>query len=87
MRYYDEDDEEIQMNYNLIQVHLDKTESPQVLMITKEIFETYKRFSERIMSDCGKSKKAGSSPMDFEALFGSFQFSMTISFCIGTCVM
>lgn len=60
----------------IVQVFLDNSNMQKVTLIKKELYDTFERFMEHIMVGCGKSKKAGNSPIHFEAMYGKIDFSM-----------
>jgi hypothetical protein len=64
----------------IIQVFLDKTNIQKASLIQQKLYETYQNFTENLMISCGKSKKAGNTPIVFKAAFGdlSFDFKTTI---------
>lgn len=66
-----------------IQVYLDQSDLQITSMIQRNIYETYQNFSEKLMTDCGKSRDAGSSSMVFEAAFGSIDFNFKSSIVPG----
>lgn len=66
-----------------IQVFLDQTNIQTTLFIKKNIYETYNKFTARLMIDCGKSEKAGSSPISFEAEFGRIDFDFKTTLISG----
>jgi hypothetical protein len=66
-----------------IQVHLDQTNLQITSFLQHELYEAYRKFIESLMEDCGKAKKAGSSPITFEAAFGQLGFKMKTSIVSG----
>jgi hypothetical protein len=67
----------------IIKIYLDNTNMQMTSMVKKEIYDTYQRFIEKIMTDCGKLKNAGSFPIVFETLFGRIDFSMMKTMGLG----
>lgn len=61
-------------DYGLVKVYLDQTDLQQSTLVTREIYEAYRRFSEKLMGDCGKSIKAGNIPITYEAAHGTMDF-------------
>lgn len=63
-----------------IQVFLDQSDLQVTTLIRKKLYETYSKFSEHLMTDCGKAKEAANTGITFEAAFGQldFDFKSTI---------
>lgn len=60
----------------VLQIHLDDSDMQKSTAIRKRIYDTYEAFMEELMIGCGKSKKAGNSPISFESAHGLFNFDM-----------
>lgn len=67
----------------IIQVFLDQTDLQKTSYIQRKLYETYQKFTEKLMSDCGKSKKAGNTPILFEAAFGDLNFDLKLTIIPG----
>ena len=67
----------------IIQIYLDQTDLQITSFMQQKLYESYKKFTENLMVDCKKSKKAGSSPIDFEAAFGKLGFHSKTSMVSG----
>ena len=67
----------------IVQIFLDNTNMQELTLIKKEFYDTFQRFMEGLMTDCGKSKTAGNSPIVFESLFGDINFDMKITMNAG----
>ena len=52
----------------VIQVHLDRTDFQKVFYLEKNLLKAYQRFSEKLISACGRSSGAYKSPLAVEAL-------------------
>lgn len=66
-----------------VQVFLDNTNMQEQTLIKKELYDTYQRFIEGLMTDCDKAKAAGNTPITFESLFGEINFDMKITMNAG----
>jgi len=53
-----------------IQVYLDQSDYAITNFLQGKLQQTYHEFSESLMADCGKARKAGNLPMHFEAFYG-----------------
>lgn len=70
MALFNDDVENDRTDNGIIQVFLDQSDLQVTSLIQRKLYEGYKNFTHRIMSDCGKSMKAGDIPIVFEAVFG-----------------
>ena len=71
---FNDDHKSNNIDKGFIEVFLDKSDLQITSLIERKLFETYANFSEHLMTDCNKSKKAGGSPLVFKAAFGNFNF-------------
>lgn len=55
----------------IIQVYVDSTDLQIVTYLKRKLYDAYHSFVENLMTGCGKSQKAGSVPIAFEAIYGS----------------
>jgi hypothetical protein len=67
----------------IIQVFLDQTDIQKAAFIRRKLYEAYQKFTESLMVDCGKSKKAGNTPIVFEAAFGDLNFDLRLTIIPG----
>lgn len=74
MTYFNDDAEKDFTDNGEIQVSLDQTDLQMASLVRRNIFDTYERFTENLMTSCGKAKKAGNMPIVFEAAAGEFNF-------------
>lgn len=79
-RDFTEDD---RSDFGTIQVHLDHTDSNFARIMSKKLLETYEKFSEKLMIDCGKARKAGNIPLIFESDFGIIDSDLRITLVPG----
>jgi hypothetical protein len=70
-----------------IHVYLGMSSFQEASMIRKHLYDTYSRFMQRTMRNCGKSKTAGTLPMHLEPLFGSLDFDFKIAMQLGFFLM
>ena len=56
-----------------IQIYMDRTDQLTTFYLYKKLLQTYKEYSEKLMSDCQLPKKAGNIPINLmDPIFGSF---------------
>lgn len=60
----------------IIQVHLDQTDIQKTFFMKRKLFEIYLSFTEKLMTDCGKSKKAGNPPIALDIIYGDLNFDL-----------
>ena len=70
-------------HFGAVNVFLDHTDLQKTTLIQNEIFVTFKKFTKRIMKDCGRSEKLFASPLNIEPVYGFMNFEMRKNFGIG----
>lgn len=67
---------ELLRNYSTdgeIEVFLDQSDRQITYFLQQHLYSTFEAFLEELMEDCGREKRVGSIPMQFNAMFGSFK--------------
>ncbi|CRK87266.1 CLUMA_CG001068, isoform A [Clunio marinus] len=73
---FNDDVEDDYSDNGLIQVFLDQTDLQKTSYIQRKLYETYKNFTEGLMTACKRSRKAGNAPIRFDAAAGELNFDM-----------
>lgn len=83
LKYFNDDAQEDLTEDGIVQVYLEETDLQKSTFMKRMLHEAYERFIERLMVDCGKSKRAGSSPIIFKAEYGELDFSFRLTTATG----
>lgn len=67
----------------VIQIFLDQTDLQKTSFIQQKLYDSYQKFTEKLMVACGKSKKAGNIPIVFAAAFGDMNFDLKLTILPG----
>lgn len=60
-------------SYGEIKISLDQSDRQITFFLKQRLYETFEQFIENLMTDCGKSRKVGSAPIQINTMFGSFK--------------
>lgn len=69
-----------------IKIFLDQSDRQITFFLKQKLYETFEEFVENLMSDCGKSRKVGGSPIKIFSMFGSLKDKMQRSMTPGIIV-